>query len=472
MFSQLFTFVIQFGGITVLARLLIPEYFGLVAMVAALTNLAVLFSDMGLSAATIQRENISEQQVSNLFWINALIGLAIFMTVAGCAPLICIFYEEPRLTGIALALSISFFFGALSIQHQALLKRHMMFRRLAVVEIAAMLISTLFGIGSALLNAGYWALVFMQIMLPFSKMIGLWMACPWRPKCWTRGVGARELFNFGMNVTGFNLVNYFSRNLDKILLGRWHGSGPLGFYSNAYQLVLFPINKINGPITTAVLPALSRLQNDPDQYREYYKNALRIIAAAGTPLVFFLCLMADEVIFILLGDQWGQAVPIFRLLTPAAWCAVTNVATGWVYMSLGHVNRQLKWGIWASVFLCICMILGVRWGAWGMALAVSISRIIQKCPGLWYCYVGTPIKMRDFFYSCWPATLASLMAVVTAYLGLKILLWQGPLIRLLFSGVLFGMMYLLVLLGVTPDLRKELFAWVKRKKRMLSYRTF
>ena len=404
-------FMLQFGSIAILARLLAPEAFGLIAMVTAVTNLGALFCDMGLSLATIQREEITEPQVSNLFWLNTLIGSVVALLVAVSSPLLVVFYGEQTLYGITLVLSVSFVVAAMSIQHQALLRRHMLLGRLACVDVVSQFLSISVGVFFAISMKTYWALVFMQLAQVLFRCCGLFIACPWRPMLFQRGVGTKDMFHFGLNVAGFNVLNYFTRNLDKMLIGRFVGAGTLGFYSRAYQLALFPIHKINGPVSAAVQPALSRLQDDPEAFRQYYRQALGVISAVGTPIVVYVFLMADEIILLLLGEGWGESALYLRWLMPAALCAVTNVATGWVYNSLGHVHRQFRWGVYASVFLCGAMLIGVQWGGVGVVVAISISRVIQKIPGLLYCYRDTFLCLSDFASPVMPAIYSSLVAV-------------------------------------------------------------
>ena len=400
-------FVLQMGSTIILARLLLPEDYGLIGMVTVAIGFAKLFKDLGLSNATIQKAEIDREQVSTLFWINFAISCLTAIVVAATAPLLSWFYQEPRLTGITLALTSIFILGGLTVQHQALLRRQMHFLKLAKIEIASTLFSVVVAIIAAKLGFGYWALVFMQIAVAAGNTVGVWWACSWRPGPPVMGSGVKSMLAFGGNLTGFNLVNYFSRNLDNILIGRYWGSQQLGIYAKAYQLVLLPIQQINTPITSVALPALSSLQNNPKQYRKYYYQAILLISTLGMPAIAFLFASADKAILLTLGEQWLDVVPIFRYLMPAAFNATIGVGIGWVYQSLNLVNRLFRWGVVSATINVILFVVGVRWGAVGVAAAYGLSRPLFLIAGFAYCYHGTPLKLSELAKTLAFPTVAS-----------------------------------------------------------------
>jgi O-antigen/teichoic acid export membrane protein len=402
--------VVMMASTMVLARLLTPADFGLVAMVAFVMGLVSMFKDMGLSMATVQREQISHAQVSTLFWFNGAVGVALMLLLAILSPLVAWVYDEPRLAGITMALGVAFLFGGVTVQHQALLRRRMSFGRLAAAEVSALLFGVMVAIAAALLGAGYWALVLRQIALAAGIAIGVWLLCNWRPGPPVRRSGVRALLGFGGHLTGFNFTNYLSRNFDKALLGwRW-GPEQLGFYSKAYQLLLLPIHQVNAPVTSVAIPTLSRLQSDPARYRAYYRRGILLLVAIGMPIVAFLCAEADRAVQVLLGSQWGAAVPLFRVLAPAAFVGTFNVATGWVYISTGRTDRQLRWALFATAVTVAAFIVGLRWGALGVAVACSATAVALRYPGIVYCFRAAPVTMGDLFGVLWRPALSSLAA--------------------------------------------------------------
>lgn len=411
--AQAIKFILRMGSTVVLARLLSPEDYGLIGMAAVIIGFVQLFKDLGLSAATVQKAEINHQQVSTLFWINLIISCAIALVVVALAPVVAWFYDEPLLRGITLALAINFVFGGLTVQHQALLQRQMRFKHLAKIEIVSMLVGVTVAIASAWYGLGYWALVLMQIATTITNAVTVWIACSWRPGLPVKDSAIRSMLAFGGNLTGFNLVNYFSRNLDNILIGRYWGSQELGLYAKAYQLVLLPIQQINSPITKVALPALSSLQHEPKQYCKYYYKAMLLMSFFGMPMFGFLFASADKAILLVLGKQWLSAVLIYKLLLPAAFNATIGIGLGWAYQSLGFVDRQFRWGVVSSAINAILFLIGVRWGAIGVAAAYGLTRPIFLVAGFVYCFQETPLKVFDLVSYLWRPALASIGAALT-----------------------------------------------------------
>ncbi|MEO1378097.1 MAG: lipopolysaccharide biosynthesis protein [Cyanobacteria bacterium J06635_10] len=440
--AQACKFILQMASTVILARLLAPSDFGLIGMVTVVIGFASLFKDLGLSTATIQKPTIDGEQVSTLFWINFAISCATAVVVAALSPVVAWFYGEPRLIWITLALASSFIFGGLTVQHQALLRRQMSFVSLAKIEIISMAIAVLSAVVSAWYGAGYWALVIMQLAIAATNAIGVWIACSWRPGLPARSSGIGSMLAFGGNLTGFNIVNYFSRNLDNVLIGQYWGAQELGFYAQAYKLVLLPIAQINGPITSVALPALSSLQAEPQKYCRYYYKAILLISSFGMPMIGFLFASADKVILTLLGEQWLGVVPIFQFLIPAAFNATIGVAIGWVYQSLGRVDRQLRWGIVSSVFNVIFFVIGVRWGAIGVAAIYGLSRPLFLVAGFAYCYKGTPLKLTELAKTLFLPAFASIGAA-SALIGINQLLVFNldNAIALVIDFILYSLLY-------------------------------
>jgi O-antigen/teichoic acid export membrane protein len=342
--AQASKFILKFGSTAILARLLTPEDYGLIGMATVVVGFVEYFKDLGLSTATIQRAEINHQQVSTLFWINLGVSFLVALIVALLAPAIAVFYHEPRLQPITLGLAINFIFGGLTVQHQALLRRQMQFTSLAKIEVVSMVVGVITAIMAAYYGLQYWALVLMLMGTAISNAIGVWIACGWRPGLPSLNSGVGSMLVYGGNLTGFGLVNYFSRNLDNVLIGRRWGSEQLGLYAQAYKLLLLPIQQINNPINAVALPTLSSLQTEPQKYSRYYYKAILLITTLGMPIVGFMFASADKVILLMLGQQWLGAVPLFQFLMPAAFVGTFNVAPGWVYQSLGRTDRQFRIG--------------------------------------------------------------------------------------------------------------------------------
>ncbi len=444
--AQASKFSLKFGSTMVLARLLVPEDYGLIGMATVIIGFVEYFKDLGLSTATIQRREINHRQISTLFWINLAVGCLVALIIAGLAPAVAAFYKEPRLEGITFALAINFVFGGLTVQHQALLRRQMQFTRLAKIEVVAMIMGVATAVISAYYGLGYWALVLMLMVTAITNAVGEWVACSWRPGLPQKDSEIGSMLAYGGNLTGFNLVNYLSRNLDNILIGRRWGSGQLGLYAQAYQLLLLPIRQINNPINSVALPTLSSLQGEPEKYSRYYYKAILLITTLGMPIVALMFATADDLILLILGKQWLGSVPLFKFLMPAAFIGTFNVAGGWVYQSLGRTDRQFRIGMVMATINSIIFLISVNWGAIGVARAYGLSQPILIMFSLNYCYWGTHLKIMDFLKTISRPAFASISAALIL-IGIKHLILTinyNLLLNLFVDCVLYGLLYLIL----------------------------
>jgi O-antigen/teichoic acid export membrane protein len=402
-------FVLSLGATAVLARLLTPADYGLVAMVAALMAFAAIFKDLGLAMATVQQAEITHSQVSSLFWINQVIGLLLGILVAGCAPLAAWFYEDPRLRDVTLILAITFILGGLTIQHQALLRRQMRFRALAAIDVAALVVGTAVAVLLALGGAGYWALVWRQVTVAIVAAAGVWLLCGWRPGALHRRTGSKAMLAFGGHLTLSNGLNYFARNMDRILLGRRWGDQELGLYTKAFQLLLLPIQQVNAPVSSVAIPALSRIKDDPARYRRYYCSAMNLIGHLTTPLIVIMAVLSDEIVAIVLGRQWHGASGIFRVLAIAAIGRPMADANSWIYISLGRGRRMLYWGALSAPLFVLAFVIGVRWGAVGVAMGYALCALTLRLPAFMWALHATPVRLRDLARATYRSTALSMI---------------------------------------------------------------
>lgn len=465
MIAQAGKFILKFASMAVLARLLTPEDYGLIGMATVITGFVEYFKDLGLSAATIQREKINHQQVSTLFWINLSVGCLMAIILILISPMIASFYREPRLKMVTIGLAANFIFSGLTVQHQALLRRQMQFTSLAKIEVLAMAMGVLTAITAAFYGLSYWALVLMLMATAITNAIGVWIACGWRPGMPSRKAQVTSMLAFGVNLTGFGIVNYFSRNLDNVLIGRRWGSQQLGLYAQAYKLLLLPIQQINNPITSVALPTLSSLQTDTVRYSRYYYKAILLITTLGMPIVAFMFAAADKVILLILGQQWLGAVPIFRLLAPAAFVGTFNVAAGWVYQSLGRTDRQFYLGTVMAIITSTIFIISVNWGIVGVATAYGIATPILTIVGIFYSYLGTPLRFNHFLGTILRPGFSAITSSIVV-MGLNRFVFNGYnnlLQSLVIDFGLYGLLYLIFWLLLPGGKRtlKEIYSIIK-----------
>lgn len=380
--GQLLRILVQLTGIVVLARLLAPADYGVLAMVLAIIGVGEIFRDFGLSSAAIQARDVSRGQKSNLFWINTGIGLVLGIVVCALALPISAFYGDDRLVLVTLVLSSTFVFNGIATQFRADLNRKFRFLRLTLVEIAAQAIALGIAIGLALAGWGYWALVAQQVLQVLIQVVVLPFVTGWLPGLPDRRAPMGAFLRFGMGLVGVQLLTYASRNVDSIVIGQSFGASALGIYNRAFQLMLLPLNQVNAPSTRVALPTLSRLQDDPERYGRFLVFGQTVMMNVVS-LVLAVCIgLAPAVIGISLGDQWAAAVPIFQVLGIAGFFQMAGYASYWIFLSKGLTNWNLLLALWARPLVVVLIILGGFWGVMGVAVAYTLGAAILWPLGL------------------------------------------------------------------------------------------
>lgn len=442
--SQGVRFALSISSTVVLARLLRPEDFGLIAMAAALTGFVAIFKDLGLSMATVQRKEITRPQISTLFWFNVGLGAVVTLIAASLSPVVAWFFGDSRLIGITVLLSSAFVISGLGIQHKALLKRDMRFGTLSFIEITSETIAVTMVILLALNGAGYWALVLMPII---SAVVGTalsWIMSGWIPGLPVRNSGVRSMLRFGGYMSGSQVSRYFFRRFDNLLIGRFIGAEQLGLYSKAYGLLMLPIQQINQPISNVLLPVLSRLQDDPERFRAYYFKSILLLVTIGMPIVTFSFITADRLIPSLLGAQWATTAVIFKALAPAMFIGTVNVAGGWLNVALGRPERQLRWQMVTGLVSILGFAIGLNWGVVGVATSFSITMCILMLPGWMYAFRGTPITISQMMVTLWRPATAAVIAAFAVHLTNSAMYTDLPeMYGLVIDGIVFGAAYIL-----------------------------
>jgi PST family polysaccharide transporter len=449
-------FLIQTTATVILARLLTPAAFGLVAMVSTVTGLAQAFADLGLSEATIQRKEITRDQVTALFWVNVVIGLGLMLLTMALSPVIAKFFHDPRLMNIALLSSLTFLFGGLRVQPDALLKRQMRFLALAIRDIASYAIAVPIAITLAWRGAGYWALVALPLIFNFIQMSLSWLMIRWRPGLPRRGARVRSMIAFGGNVAASYFVITMSRSADNVLIGWYWGAGPLGLYSRAYNLLMLPVNQLIVPAGSVAVPTLSRIQDNPERFAHYYLRAVNLIIWGCAPIFSFLFVAAQPVITLLLGHQWRDAAPIFQLLAISALGQVLLESTMWLFISQGRSWQLLLLLLVVSPLLILSYATGLTFGIKGVALSGSLT-LLALLPGiLKFTFRGTNLTLRRLGRAIlFPVSLC-LVAVLSAEMILRYVAPDRIFRQLLVSAAVFTAVFLLS--SLVPAVQMEIAA--------------
>src|SRR3954452_797898 len=413
--GQAASFILRLLYMIVVARLLTPAEFGLVAMVTAVTGVYDLFRDGGLSAAAIQQVSVSEEQKSALFWVNMAIGVLLSLLCLLTAPILVHFYDEPRLFWVTVALSAEFICNSAGVQHAAILQRELRYEALTVIDILSILISTVVAIVMAIAGFGYWSLVVSAIVSPATFTAMTLLVVRWRPGLPRRTAGIAAMLRFGGTVTLNSLGVYVGYNLDKVLLGRFWGADVLGLYSRACQVINIPTAQLNAAVGGVAFSALARLQDDSVRYRNYFLKGYSLVIAMTAPITLFSAVFADDIIRVVLGPQWSEAATTFRLLTPTVLFFGVINPLGWLMMSSGLQRRSLNVALVLAPLRIASYVIGLPYGPNGVALVYSTTMVLWLVPHMIWCLRGTSISPADLFRSISPPLGSAAVAVIVAY---------------------------------------------------------
>lgn len=402
-------FVLRIGSMAVLARLIVPEHFGLVMMVTAVTAVADQFRDLGLSSATVQRKEISHEEVTNLFWINVLAGVSIALIICAISPLISLYYKESRLTLLTCVLATNFIWGGLMVQHQALLTRQLKLGYTSTIRLTSSFISTLLAIILAWIGFGYWALIWREVLRNILLTVGMWICMPWVPGLPYRKTNIRSLVGFGAHLSAANIVASLSSSADRFFIGRHWGPAPVALYRQAYQLLVTPMEQLLSPMFQVTGPGLSLLQTDDARYRRFFQKVLTVVCVATMPLSLFVAVNSAEITRIVLGRKWLGCAEVLMILSVGSFI---KSPVGWsahVLITRGRSRRYLGLTLVQNVTLILFMFIGARWGIAGVAWANVAATYLLIAPNLHYCLKDSPVSIGTFFSTIARPALASII---------------------------------------------------------------
>ena len=439
--SQGARFVLTSVSAVVLARLLSPADFGLVAMVTAVTGMAQAFADLGLSEATIQREKITHNQVSALFWINVSVGMLLMLATAALAPVLALFYREPRLTTITWAISVTFLICGLRVQHEAILKRQMRFSALALRNVTAAVMGAASAIVMAWRGAGYWALVAMPLAENTTQVVLSWLMVKWLPGRPRRDPEISKLVVFGGNVAGSYLITYASRSVDSLLIGWYWGAGLLGLYSRAYNLLTRPVRELSLPAQSVALPAFSRALSNEERFARCYLRVVKLIVWMSAPIFGVLFVASQPIILVVLGARWVEAAPVFQIFAISALAQLLFESMVWLLVSRGESQRFLKLQLTITPLTLGGYVIGLPFGIKGVALAGSLVLVGTFPWMLNFAFRGTPLTLTRLGKAIACPILLALAGVAIAELALQVIAPRSAVSQILVVGLGFAVTY-------------------------------
>ena len=405
----------------VLARVLGPAVYGQIGMIVVFTGFAAVFGDLGLGAAIVHRKNLEAKHLNAVFWANVAMGAVVTIVMAAFAPALAVFYKEPILAPLTAAIALRYLIDSFSVVQLALLSKEMRLETLAGIQISSAAISGALSLGLALGGGGVWSLVVQALGASLVTTIASWRLGQWRPQFSFDFSACKELFGYSSSLLGFNIVNYWARSFDRLLIGRLVGPIPLGVYSRAYTLMLMPLSQISSVLTRVMFPALSIIQDDKTKVKRVYLKVIGFIALITFPMMTGLYAVSDHFVLALLGDKWLETIPLIKIFCLIGLYQSITTTIGWLFTSQGRTGLMFGIGLAESTITVLTVVVSIRWGIWGVAWGYLLVNVIMCFPN--WLIAGRLVDLRIFSVARHLAptfACAATMGVVVWALGVLI----------------------------------------------------
>ncbi|MEN9574425.1 MAG: hypothetical protein RL514_2280 [Verrucomicrobiota bacterium] len=395
-----------------LARLLTPADYGLLGMVMVTTGLVGVLADLGLSAAVVQKQDLSQRELSGIFWFGLVVAGLVGGVIAAVSPWAAALYGQPKVVPLMCVVALSFPIMALGAVQGALVQKAMRFRAATVVHLVATLTAGLLALAAAWAGWQVWALVVQSLVTAALGVVGVWRICDWRPDWTFARRDLARIWDFSLNLMGFQLVNYFARKADSFLIGRFLGAGALGFYTLAYTLMLYPISNFISVAQGVMMPALAQVQSEPARAAGAYIRACGYLAFLILPAMVGLALVAPEAVLLVYGPQWAETGQVLQIL---AWVGTFQPfvsLVGALFVARGLTRLFFWWGMGASAVTVLGFVVGLKWGIIGVASAYLTTEVLLTVFGMPWLYRQVEVGVKPLLQAmAVPAAAAGGMGV-------------------------------------------------------------
>lgn len=448
--------------ISLLARLLSPDAFGLIALAQAYIAFTRIFVEQGFVEAIVQRDEIENQHLNTAFWVN--LGISLFvagLTLLAARP-IALFFDNPELAPIIRWLSPIFLFHALSGVQHAFFKRELAFKILSFRSLVATAAGGAVGLTMGFLDHGVWSLVGLQLATAITDTIVLWQASSWRPGLAVSRRHFSDLFSFGVHLTGRRILNFFNRRSDDLLIGYFLGTTSLGYYNIAYKLLRTLTRLLSGVVSQVTFPVFSKMQKDIARLRNAFYTATRYMGLISIPAFIGMAVTASEIIPLIFGPQWTASIPVMQVLAFIGILHTIFYFNNNVILATGRSDLALGLNVIYAVANVTGFFIAVHWGIFAVALAYTAAGYLTAPFPLLVVRKLIDIKISDYLRQfTLPIIGASIMALLV--IGLRSAL--GPHLALVFllplevaAGAL---TYALVVYIISPDIAYHLLDMAK-----------
>lgn len=441
--STVIVTVIQILQLSILARFLAPTDFGLMAIVMVVIGFSQTFLDMGISNAIIYKQSITKEQLSTLYWLNVIMGFALFVLICVLSPLASLFFKEPELSKLIILIGLTFLIQPFGQQFMVLWQKEMRFSEMSKIDISTKMISLAVSVVFAYSGYGVYALVYGTLasaVLQTVLFVRIGMR-EHRPQLLFRWGEIHEFVGFGVFQMGERIINYFNSQIDVIIIGKLLGAEVLGIYNIAKQLIMRPTQIVNPIVTKVTFPVMAKLQYDVATLKTVYLKTVLYLSSVNFPIYAMLIVLAPEIVLLLFGEKWLMAVPIVQILSLYGAVRSTVNPIGSLMLAKGRANLGFYWNLGLLLYVPTCIALVSRWGLMGVSwilVALQLSLILPS----WYILVR-PLcgaKLSEYIVKMTNPLILTLIAGMLAYFGIIFL--GNSLSRFLIGLVIGGVVYI------------------------------
>ncbi|WJV40598.1 lipopolysaccharide biosynthesis protein [Raoultella terrigena] len=464
-FSQSFKILAQLVNVVYLAKIIPPAEYGIMAMAMVIINLGTLLRDLGTSAAIIQRKELTDKLVNTVFWLNVVMGVGLFIIVILSSTVISNIYHQPKLFYVLIMLSVVFPLSSCASAHLALLERESKFRKISIIEVSSSLVSVIIAIVMANMGFGVYSLVAQAVVINAMSAIQFWIASTWRPSI--RSLidfdELKQIFGFSANLSLFNFINYFSRNADSFIIGKFMNATILGSYNLGYRIMLFPLQSLTFVAARSLYPILSKSQDDNSQISKIYLNCIFVILLITAPLMSGLAFYSVPFIKIIFGEQWHLTADILKWLAPTAIIQSVLSTAGSVFMAKGRTDILMKLGIVGAILQVSAFMIGVNYNISIFSMCYLIANIINFFPVMFLLMKVINGTFVSLLYKICPI----LTSVVAMILSLKMISVYFPVVgittafQLISFSMLGALVYFIAMLMFSSYFRRAVLKKIK-----------
>ena len=451
MVTQVFAIVLN----VILARLLLVEDFGVIALASTYMGFITLFTNIGFGSAVIHNNEATNSQISTLYWLNFILGVFSFLVVMLSAPFASKYYSEPALTNVVMLSSLSLIIFPFFITHQKLLERDLRYDLIAKIMVIATFLSALVAIGMAYLDFGVFALVGQILGMSIFKLIFTLYYSNWKPKFVFKLREVKGMVWYALKYKTAQGALYLERNIDYLILGKIFSSTILGYYSFSYNIMYTPVKRISNIFNDILFPSLSKLKHDSAKIIKAYFQSKQLIAMVAFPVMTVLAFNAEIIIDFVFGDKWLKAIPILKILCFAgAFQSISQFGSA-IFNSIGKPEKSLYIAVFRTIITVGAILLGSFYGILTVAYFLLLTKIIS------WIVVLIAIRMEIHFnvIAIWSYLKGTIVCMVLLFLSEYLFEYYGyfeisSLIKLILQILLATVVILVFYRKILMDLFK------------------